>query len=126
MKTIAQSTQAQTKMAENAHVALTDDRLAKAIRDQTEAITSKPKDIKDPICPKLKINQKLETYWREVDSFEKEMRIARPNKETADLVMKREMIKCLKECVYPDWKCFEGYGMGVSGAQFSHSRKTNF
>ena len=61
LETINRASQAQTTMAENTNRILTDDRLEKAIRDQTEAITSKPKDIKDPICPKLKLTQKLET-----------------------------------------------------------------
>ena len=106
LETINRASQAQTTMAENTNRILTDDRLEKAIRDQTEAITSKPKEIKDPICPKLKLNQKLETYWREVDTYEKEMFIARPHKETAELVMKREMIKCLKECEVEEVKKF--------------------
>ena len=98
LETMTRASQAQTAMAENTNRILRDDRLENAIKAQTEAITNKPKDVKDPICPKLKINQKLETYWRELDIFEREMAIARPHTETAELVMKRELIKCLKEC----------------------------
>ena len=106
LETINTASQAQIAMSENTNRIITDNRLEKAIREQTEAITNKPKDVKDPICPKLKLNQKLDTYWREVDNYEKEMIIVRPHRETADLVMKREMIKCLKECEVEEVKKF--------------------
>ena len=62
LRTMTTASQAQTAMAENTNRILRDDRLENAIKAQTEAITNKPKDIKDPICPKLKPDQKLETF----------------------------------------------------------------
>ena len=89
--------------------------IAKAMQDanqtQTELtkimknISEKPKEVKDPICPKLKTNQKLETFWREVDNYEKEMIDVRDVK-TAEIVMKREMLKNLKECEVEEVKKF--------------------
>ena len=58
LETINTASQAQIAMSENTNRIITDNRLEKAIREQTEAITNKPKDVKDPICPKLKLNQK--------------------------------------------------------------------
>ena len=54
---------------------------------------------KEPKCPKLVKDQKVESFWKEYDTFEKDLISSKPG--TEDIAKKqavRELLLMLKEC----------------------------